>query len=296
MNERGKSVDKTHLSIDAAEQRGFIHRDYIAHCLRWSHVMKYLGRGHFYRYAKILDIGCGKEIPLAKTMYSSKFVPLEGSYTGIDVNQLEVPAMFRTGKFPLKLIGGTDVCRHDFGTDRFNVITCFEVLEHVEPAHSLDILKTIEYLLNKNEDSVAFISTPIYDPNVGAAANHVNEMSFEAVALLLYRAGLLVRNVYGTFASQRDIEPEIQKLGSVVWQTYTNMKAYYDSNYLATVFAPLFPQQSRNALWEVTTIKQCPRPHPAGMAWTGQNFFDPDHSSSNGWVPFVRSFTSMEQD
>jgi hypothetical protein len=31
-NARGKSIDNTHLSIDQAEERGFIHRDYIAHC------------------------------------------------------------------------------------------------------------------------------------------------------------------------------------------------------------------------------------------------------------------------
>ena len=33
-NARGKEIDNTHLSIDQAEARGFIHRDYIAHCLR----------------------------------------------------------------------------------------------------------------------------------------------------------------------------------------------------------------------------------------------------------------------
>jgi len=35
-NARGKEIDNTHLSIDQAEARGFLHRDYIAHCLRWS--------------------------------------------------------------------------------------------------------------------------------------------------------------------------------------------------------------------------------------------------------------------
>ena len=43
-NARGKSIDNTHLSIDQAEERGFIHRDYIAHCLRWTHVAKWMGK------------------------------------------------------------------------------------------------------------------------------------------------------------------------------------------------------------------------------------------------------------
>ena len=28
-------------------------------------------------------------------------------------------------------------------------------------------------------------------------------------------------------------------------------KTYYDSNYLATIFAPLFPHLSRNCIWEL---------------------------------------------
>lgn len=293
MNERGKHIDKTHLSIDAAENRGFIHRDYIAHCLRWSHVMKFLGRGHFYRYANILDVGCGKEVPLAKTMYSSKFVPLEGSYTGIDVNTLEMPEMFRTGKFPIKLIGNTDVCGYDFGERRFNVITCFEVLEHVEPAHSFRILNRIRSLLDP-ETGIAFISTPVYDPNVGAAANHVNEMSFEAVAYLISKAGLTVQGVYGTFASQRDIEPQIGKLGPAVFDAYQSLKTYYDSNYLATVFAPLFPRHSRNALWRVMPSK--PDASEQSYLWKPTDLADPDHSSSMEWPDFVNRVQYLAGD
>ena len=56
-NERGKSVDKTFLSIDNAEERGFLHRDYIAHCLRWTHVVKWLHQGGRYKTARILDVG-----------------------------------------------------------------------------------------------------------------------------------------------------------------------------------------------------------------------------------------------
>ena len=50
-NIRGKAMDNTHLSIDQAEKRGFIHRDYIAHCLRWSHVAKFMGEKSRYKTA-----------------------------------------------------------------------------------------------------------------------------------------------------------------------------------------------------------------------------------------------------
>ena len=62
-----KVFDKTHLSIDHAEDRLLIHRDYLAHCHRWSFfcnlikiTYKPFGPGGLYNNAKILDFGCGK--------------------------------------------------------------------------------------------------------------------------------------------------------------------------------------------------------------------------------------------
>jgi 2-polyprenyl-3-methyl-5-hydroxy-6-metoxy-1,4-benzoquinol methylase len=190
-NERGKHLDNTHLSIDQAEARGFIHRDYIAHCLRWTHVAKHLQAGQKYKTAHILDIGCGKEVPLAKLMYSSRLIPETGSYTGLDYNKLEVPAMFHTGKFPIKLHGGMmfpQAAPEDVYTRKFDVITCFEVLEHVEPAQVVIMLKAISGLLAPG--GRAFLSTPCYDAKVGAAANHVNEMSYGAFGALIEHSDL----------------------------------------------------------------------------------------------------------
>ena len=79
-----REIDKTHLSCEQAEERGFLHRDYIAHCLRWSHVVKHLQNK--YKTARILDIGCGKETPLIKTLYTMRMTP--EMYTGIDMNKL----------------------------------------------------------------------------------------------------------------------------------------------------------------------------------------------------------------
>ncbi len=104
-NIRGKAMDNTHLSIDQAEKRGFIHRDYIAHCLRWSHVVKFMGEKSRYKTADLLDIGCGKDLPLLRLLYSSKMIPDTGSYTGVDINKLEAP--FNLGRYPLRA-GRTD--------------------------------------------------------------------------------------------------------------------------------------------------------------------------------------------
>src|SRR5574343_1447146 len=100
MNTRGKHIDTTYLSIDNAEERGFLHRDYIAHCLRWSHVCKQLTKSKKYTTARILDIGCGRELPMAKMLYSSRFTPEK--YFGVDYGPIpdESLSMFHTGKFP----------------------------------------------------------------------------------------------------------------------------------------------------------------------------------------------------
>lgn len=290
MNERGKSIDNTHLSIDMAEKRGFIHRDYIAHCLRWSHVMKHLGKKALYKTVDILDIGCGKEVPLAKTMYSSRFIPTSGSYTGIDVNRLEVPEMFSSGKFPIRLIGNTDVCEYKQFGHKFGLITCFEVLEHVEPQHSFRILETIRNQLA--EDGTAFISTPCYDPGTGAAANHVNEMSFAALYYMIDRSGFEIVNAYGTFASQRDIE---HRFNAAQREVYEGLKEYYDSNYVATLMAPLFPAYSRNCLWELKAGAFESNYSASKNARYGLgypiNLTEAKHSSSTKWSEFIRSIT-----
>lgn len=286
-NARGKEIDNTHLSIDAAEERGFIHRDYIAHCLRWTHVAKYLGQSGRYKTVKLLDVGCGREVPLAKLMYSSRFIPTEGVYVGVDYNALEVPEMFHTGKFPLKLV---QRCIFPEGTEalmesgaipsKYDVIVCFEVCEHVEPAGTLALLKGIKEHLAVN--GVAFISTPCYNADTGAAANHVNEMSYSAFGSMIEYAGLYVHRVFGTFASIKDYRPIMTPTQAEV---FDQLREFYDSNYLATLMAPLFPAQSRNCLWEVLAGD---RGEPTRVSFPAlMHQVDPKNSSSDKWESFI---------
>ena len=246
-NKYGRSVDKTFLSVDKAEERGLIHRDYIAHCLRWTHVADYVRKKKRWLEADIVDIGPGKELPLAKTLYVNRTPPK--TYTAIDVSKLEMPEMYNKTKWkPPALMGETDVA--ELSNDRLpfipNIVTCFEVIEHVEPAHARKILTRINQWLDPNRDSIAFVSTPNWDPDVGAAANHVNEMDFKALGALLEDLGFGIEAVYGTFASQKDILPRMKDEEVDVFK---RLGEYYDSNYLATIFAPLYPGKSRNCIW-----------------------------------------------
>lgn len=256
-NARNKSIDKTYLSIDNAEDRGFIHRDYIAHCLRWTHVLKRLYERKTWESARILDIGCGRELPMAKLLYSSKLIP--AAYFGVDVgpvNDEDFQKLKGDMALRTKIFEETNFLEIEPDDIRFsgpvvekhplpNIVTSFEVLEHVEPKMMFDMLEHAKALTT--DDARFFISTPCWN-RTDCAANHVNEMLYESLGAGFERHGFVIENVYGTFASIRDYEhllnPEQKKI-------FDNLRAYYDSNFLSCVFAPLFPQASRNCLWEL---------------------------------------------
>lgn len=276
-NKRNKAVDNTHLSVDMAEKLMWLHRDYIAHCLRWTHIAKYMHTQNIYKSARILDIGCGKLLPFLTLLYRNKMA-IAGEYTGVDVNKIEPPEWVDNLKATVTLIKGefpkvvTDVNKYD-------VIICLEVAEHVEPSMTLDILRGIKERLAPG--GVAFVSTPCYDAHTGAAANHVNEMSYDAFGSLIEHAGLGIQASYGTFASIKDYK---DKMYPEHRASFDALREYYDSNYLSTIFAPLYPQHSRNAIWRLSAEGS-----PSNLFPPLAGFVDEKHSSSALWTDFVIS-------
>ena len=249
--------NNTHLSLDLAEKRGIIHRDYIAHCLRWSHATKVVNAKFEHgKTARIADIGCGKELPFAKALYTNRLTP--EAYVGIDINKLAMPEMFHEGvKFQPRLMGETDFVKVTEEALGFkpNVITCFEVLEHVPPAHAREMLKRMYDLLE--EGGIAFISTPCWDPEVGAADNHLNEMRYSVLGALIEDLGFTIEGHWGTFASLKDYKDElIAKYGEPGAAILAGLRGYYDSNMAAVLFAPLFPHLSRNCIWQIKKVAQ----------------------------------------
>ena len=268
-NARGKTIDTTHLSADTAFERGIIHRDLISHCLRWTHVVKFMHQKNMYKNARVLDVGCGIDLPLAKTLYTNRMSVQQ--YVGVDYNKPHKfkTEMFHTGKMPVRAFGGVDFARDvEVNGDVYsirnvpgefslpNVITCFEVLEHVEPGHARRMMAKMHDIVaaaaKAGDPCTVFISTPCYDSNVGHAANHVSEIRREALGAMLEDLGFAIRGNWGTFASQRDYKDELsEQYGKVGLEMFSKLSEYYDSNYVATIMAPLFPAQSRNNLWQL---------------------------------------------
>lgn len=266
-----KEINKTYLSIDKAEERGIIHRDYLAHALRWTHVVKSLHEKSRYKTARILDIGCGKEAPLAKTLYTNKMSPM--TYDGVDAGSINPPQfIFKQDKFPFLMHPNIDII--DFKTERtFNVITCFECLEHVKFAHAFQIIWRISDLLEP--EGIAFISTPAWNMS-DTAGNHLNEMKYEVMGSLLELAGLNITAAYGTFASISDYIEALTKDGWL--PLFTRLREYYDTNVLSIIFAPLYPALARNVLWEVRQnrkgdLKSFPMLHKIKEPWASDTSY-----------------------
>lgn len=243
-------IDMTYLSADMADKRGVIHRDLIAHSLRWSHVIGSLRPQHPVR---LLDAGCGREAPLAKAMYSNR--QTTHSYLGVDYGPIECDMRF-AGKFIPTFWSYKDISTLTPAevTERLgglaDVVVSFEVMEHMAPDRVAASLLAFKEVTTDEAD--LYLSTPCYDAHTGAAANHINEMTYETFGALLEAAGFIIVNRYGTFASQRDYKKALRaKYGEVGERIFEDLKGYYDSNLVAILWAPLFPSRSRNVMWHV---------------------------------------------
>lgn len=232
-----------------------------------------------YAKAVVFDIGCGKEFPLAKTMYVNKMSPKY--YLGVDMNRLEKPQILEnaTNSKWFHYLGQTDaslltpthlgkMCLagpYTHGNDtavknefpRPNVVTSFEMLEHVHPRLARKTLEVIRQVMTR--DGVAFVSTPCF--NGKAAGNHINEMTYQALGALIEDLDFEIQAHYGTFASIADYKDQLEQdsasdhidgvAGMTAFDAFNRLREYYDTNVLATIFAPLYPQFSRNCLWEL---------------------------------------------
>lgn len=278
-----RKIDKTSLSIDIAEDRQIVHRDYIAHCLRWSHIIKYLLKRGTYRSAGVLDIGCGRETPLLKTMYTNKIMPK--TYLGVDPNPIpNHPIHDAIRKIrDFYLYEEANYLELDLEKTPLvgsaNVIVCLEVLEHVQPSMAFDMLVKIRD--DMHPLGQAFISTPCWN-RTACAANHINEITYDALGAMMEDIGFRIESMNGTFASQRDYLDEFI-IRYKCPELFTELHEYYDSNLLSVIFAPLFPSLSRNCIWRVTKNQEIDyRRHFPNLMACEQPL-----SSSNKWEDYL---------
>lgn len=248
-----KLYNTTDLDPEQTFERHVFHRDQFAHYLRWSHVLKdaRIGDG-------IVDFGCGKG-ELLEVLYRNRFKPK--FYVGLDIREKTIKAnqeKFANLKFPVDfyavdLINPTNVDLFSFQADR---VVSFEVAEHVGLQNIDVFLKN--FMECGNATARYYLSTPNYDPEVGAAGNHTYDSGdgrgvapqehdhFELQESIL-AAGFEILEKFGTFASQKDYKGTLNE-----WQQqmFDALSKYYDTNLLANLMAPVIDAEfARNTLW-----------------------------------------------
>lgn len=244
--------NKTQLNVQTTLERGIYHRDFLAHYMRWSHVLKLLGKER--KTGRILDIGCGTG-ELMDFLYRNRAIPAK--YVGVDVRDRTIKKLNEdhASKTWVEFVTKDIITQGADGLQgEWDYITSFEVVEHVGKSNVEKFLTEIETLMGP--ETQLLISTPIYDERVGAAGNHTydcgdgngvipQELRYDELKEILERHFEIIRN-YGTFASQKDIKPVLTEAEQEI---YNELSKYYDTNILAIMFAPLHPEQSRNCLW-----------------------------------------------
>lgn len=235
----------THLDPMQAAERGIVHRDMIAHALRWTHVLKLAKIGQ-----RILDYGSGTG-QLAEVMYRNRYKP--SLYLGLEYSANKVATCkLKYQDLPWAEFKQLDIIKEMAHVDKpFDIIASFEVVEHVNKKNVDSYFQNMKAYADEN--TIILISTPVYDEHVGAASNHiidgvVQEFRYEELKNAIERNGFEIVDVFGTFASQKDYKPIMND-----WQTkmFEHLTKYYDSNLISNLMAPFFPEHSRNCLWRL---------------------------------------------
>lgn len=240
--------NKTQLTPQQEFERHIYHRDQFAHYLRWTHILKVARIGQ-----TILDFGCGSG-EMLELFYRNKFRPKQ--YLGLDIRKQTIDENNeKFGKLDFAEFRQADLCSEiDLG-QTFDIITCFEVMEHIGHDNADVFLDNIAF--HCNENTRVYLSTPNYDPNVGAAGNHTLKHDDGTVEIGEWDHFELQKKLseyfdieakYGTFASIKDYKEEIAEDWRKV--AFDALSDYYDTNMLSVIMAPLIkPEHARNCLW-----------------------------------------------
>jgi len=246
--EESETYNLTHLSPLKEFARGrLIHRDFDAHVFRWSHAAMMIHKNPKRAEASVLDVACGPDWPQLTVMHSNGCMP--GYFKGIDLR--DCSTTMPTSKNPDVTIEfeQVDITKQipqlPPSGKPWDMVVCFEVLEHMPKGSGLKLLDGLQAVMGPN--TTMLFSTPVFDPNVGMADNHIYEWGYQELKDEL-ESRFTLENHFGTFASLKDYTHLLSPEEASV---LARLKQYYNSALVSCIMAPLFPQASRNVLWQL---------------------------------------------
>jgi 2-polyprenyl-3-methyl-5-hydroxy-6-metoxy-1,4-benzoquinol methylase len=234
--ELDRSRDTSQLRFETFKHQP--HKDYLGHVFRWGFVGRFVGRG-----SRILDVGCGQDLPLLRSLGGASRTTVPELYVGVDVNPI------KESDAPLRKWAHvySGISLEAFSTELdllhgpFNLVACLEVYEHVAPHLALDLLGTIKELMSP--DGVLLLSTPVYSHRFKMARNHVNERTKAEMEDDLHRAGFKIICQHGTFGNFNDLK---KMLGEDELDSLAQQRKFYGDEVMGCYLAPRFPEASRN--------------------------------------------------
>lgn len=242
--------DKSHLSPEKAWRIG---RDYLAHCIRYGFPMKVI-KEHHGAGARILEMGCGKEIPLFRTLtcdHSAVKYYKPSVYVAADLNEIQYRP--RINGCETTILPKTNII-HD--VDKvpdvaFDFVVSFEVLEHMGKKDGLKFLEAMVNFARRKPDregkpAIILLSTPVNGGKI--AKNHIYEWQRSELRRAFEKLGGNVLEEYGTFSNLRDLERAMDDTEREVWN---RMAAYHSPHVLSCIFSAMHPEAARNIAWKV---------------------------------------------
>jgi len=239
-------------SLREASHGRYVHRDYAAHWFRWQHALRFVKAG-----MRVLDVGCGPDQMMTKVLCASQsHVP--ALYVGVDVDKLSRKSQIAWAR----VVDEFDVTRRwkelltrwkelrPGTTDKFDaygpfdVISCFEVIEHMPLERGRVLLRALKQLVKP--DGVILLSTPVYNGK-HMAANHIHEYGFEELAGEIRHAGLQLDRVVGTFMTSQAAKRVATKEQRALLEDLHDK--WYAWDILSNFLAPLYPEASSNCCW-----------------------------------------------
>lgn len=226
-----REFDQTQLRAACYGHR--VHRDYAAHFFRWGFARRFVTSR-----SVVLDVGCGQDGALVSVL-SQNLSSVPRRYVGVDLNSLPRVPRRSWATYHEKF---NFVARWGELGDQFTVVTCFEMIEHMAKPNGLRLLRSLRACCAPA--GTVLLSTPVF--NGTAAKNHVHEWRVPELSSAVHAAGLRVADRFGTFASQRDVKPDLDAHEVSVLE---RLSKYYDNDVLSCFVAPLHPDHARNCIW-----------------------------------------------